>query len=105
MGGGFGASRIQDRRENNCVAEAHLLAKYEDLPSVHDSVCEKRISIYGENMEFWSGRDNEWMVIGVCADESVNNEPFILEVACKCIGETPLMDGVQVIHQGVQEGE
>jgi hypothetical protein len=51
-------------------------------------------------MEFHQGRGNGWFLVGVCADESEeDNEAFSLEIACELIGKTPQRDGIQVAHQ------
>jgi hypothetical protein len=41
----------EDRKKNDCVAEARLLAKYRGLVFV-DPVTEKTFSVYEKNMEF-----------------------------------------------------
>jgi hypothetical protein len=57
-----------NRKKNDCVAEARLLAKYRGLVFVdHDT--EKTFSVYEKNMEFHWGRNNGWFVLAVCSDQ------------------------------------
>ncbi len=38
-------------------------------------------------------------LLGVCAEDGVEDEAFTLELACGMIGDTPQKDGIQVVHQ------
>jgi hypothetical protein len=49
-------------------------------------------------MEFRWGRGNVWFLLGVCADNNVEDEPFSLEIACEFIGESWQRDGIQFLH-------
>ena len=91
----------EDRKKNDCVAEARLLAKYKGLVFV-DPDTEKTFSVYEKNMEFRRGRNNGWFVLAVCSDQndSEDCEAFSLEVACEVIGDTPQADGIMVIREG-----
>jgi hypothetical protein len=50
-------------------------------------------------MEFRCGRGNGWFLLGVCADNGVEDEVFTLELACEMIRDSPQKDGIQVVHQ------
>ena len=91
----------EDRKKNDCVAEARLLVKYRCLVFV-DPDTEKTFSVYEKNMEFRRGRNNGWFVLAACSDQdnSDDYEAFLLEVACKVIGDTPQADGIMVIREG-----
>ncbi len=91
----------EDRKKNDCVAEAMLLAKYKGLVFV-DLDTEKTFTVYEKNMEFRRGRNNGWFVLAVCSDQndSKDCEAFSLEVACEVIEDTPQADGIMVIREG-----
>jgi hypothetical protein len=91
----------EDRKKNDCVAEARILAKYKNL-AFNDPDTGGTFSIWEKNMEFRRGRGNGWMLIATCADDDVDDEAFTLEIACELIGNTPQEAGVEVIHK---EGE
>ena len=84
------------RKKNDCVSEAQLLQKYKGLV-FHDPDTKKEFSIWPHNMEFRRGRGNGWVLIGVCAEDGVEDEAFLLEVACELIGDTPQNDSIQVV--------
>lgn len=88
----------EDRKKNDCVAEARLLEKYKN-PVFHDPDTGATFSIWEKNMEFRRGRGNGWMLIAVCADDDVDDEPFSLEMACELIGSTPQGGGVKVVQK------
>ncbi|KAL3772048.1 hypothetical protein ACHAWU_008070 [Discostella pseudostelligera] len=92
----------EDRRVNDPVAEARLLAKYKNLV-FNDPDTGTTMSIWDKNMEFWRGKSNGWMVIATSADDNVEDEPFALEVVCDLIGQTQQIDGVTIIHKQVDE--
>ena len=52
-----------------------------------------------QNMKFRRGSGNGWFLLGVYAEDGVEDEAFTLELACKMIGDTPQKDGIQVVHQ------
>jgi hypothetical protein len=54
-------------------------------------------------MEFHRGRGNGWFLLGVCAEDGVGDEVFTLELACEMIDETPQKDGIQVVHQELDQ--
>ena len=87
-----------DRKKNDCVAEARILAKYKGLVFV-DPDTDKTFSVNEKNMEFRRGRNNGWFVLASDNDDSEDCEAFSLEVACEVIGDTPQADGVIVIHE------
>ena len=91
----------EDRKKNDCVAEARLLAKYKGLVFV-DPDTEKTFSVVEKNMEFRRGRNNGWFVLAVSSDQDDSDdcEAFSLEVACEVIGDTPQADGIMVIREG-----
>ncbi len=86
------------RKKNDCVSEALLLQKYKGLV-FHDPDSGHDFSIWHNNMEFRCGRGNGWFLLGVCAEDGVEDEAFTLELARKLIGDTPQKDGIQVVHQ------
>ncbi len=96
FGHGWKIGKRKQRKKNDCVAEAQLLAKYKGLV-FHDPDSGKSFSIWEQNMEYPRGRGNGWFLVGVCTDDEDDNEAFLLEIACELIGETPQKDGVQVI--------
>ena len=67
-----------------------MLAKYRGLVFVDP------------DMKFCWGRNNGWFVLAACSDQDNSNdyEAFLLEVACKVIGDTPQADGIMVIREG-----
>ncbi len=85
------------RKKKDCVSEALLLQKYKGLV-FHDPDSGNDFSIWQQNMEFCHGRGNGWFLLGVCAENGVEDEAFTLELACKMIGDTPQKDGIQVVH-------
>ncbi len=54
--------------------------------------------IWHQNMEYRWGRGKGWFLLRVCAEDGVEDEAFMLELACEMIGDTPQKDGVQVVH-------
>jgi hypothetical protein len=85
------------RKKNNCVSEALLLQKFEGLV-FHDPDSGHDFSIWQQNMKFRRGRGNGWFLLGVCAEDGVEDQAFTLELACELIGDTPQKDGIQVVH-------
>ncbi len=75
------------RNKNYCVSEALLLQKYKGLV-FRDPDSGNDFSIWQQNMEFRRGRGNGWILLGVCAEDGVEDEAFTLELACKMIGDT-----------------
>ena len=93
----------QDARKNNyVVAEARLLLKYRGLV-FHDPDTDNGFSIYDQNMEFHRGRGNGWFVLRVCSTNAVEDEGFLLDIACELIGGTPQKEGIQVMFRENQE--
>ena len=86
------------RKKNDCVSEALLLQKYKGLV-FHDPDSGHDFSIWHNNMEFRRGRGNGWVLIGVCAEDGVEDEAFTLELACEMIADTPQKDSIQVVQQ------
>ena len=54
-------------------------------------------------MEFRHGRGNGWFVLRVCSTNAVEDEGFLLELACELIGRTPQKEGIQVMFRENQE--
>ena len=90
------------RKHNDVVAEARLLQKYRGLV-FHDPDKDNGFCIYDQNMEFRRGRGNGWFVLGVCSTNAVEDEGFLLEIACELIGGTPQKEGIQVMFRENQE--
>ncbi len=42
-------------------------------------------------------------MLRVCAEDGVEVEAFMLELVCEMIGDTPQKDGVQVVHQELDQ--
>ncbi len=96
-------SRVEEweedaRKKNDCVSKALLLQKYKGLV-FHDLDSGNDFSIWHQNMEFRRGRGNRWFLLGVCTKDGVEDEAFMLELACTMIGDTPQKDGIQVVHR------
>jgi hypothetical protein len=85
------------RKKNDCVSEALLLQKYKGLV-LHAPDSGNDFCILHQNMEYHRGIGNGWFLLGVCAEDGVEDEAFTLELACEMIGDTPQKDGVQVVH-------
>ncbi len=90
------------RKKNDCVLEALLLQKYKGLV-FHDPNSGNDFCIRHQNMEYRLGRGNGWFLLGVCAEDGVEDEAFTLELAFEMIGDTPQKDGAQVVHQELDE--
>ncbi len=90
------------RKKNDCVLEALLLQKYKCLV-FYDPDSGNDFCIWHQNMEYRRGRGNGWFLLGVCAEDGVEDEAFTLELACEMIGDTPQKDGVQVVAQELDE--
>lgn len=64
-------------KKNDCVAEAMLLEKYKGLVFFDpDNNCS--YTIWNKNLEFQRGRGGGWCAIGVPADKSLDDEPFLI---------------------------
>jgi hypothetical protein len=85
------------RKKNDCVSEALLFKKYKGLV-FHDPDSGNDSCIWHQNMEYRRGRGNGWFLLGVCAEDGVEDKAFTLELVCEMIGDTPQKDGVQVVH-------
>ena len=48
-------------------------------------------------MEFQSGKDGGWQLIGNSCDDSVKDEPFSIELAVMMIGDTNQAPGVEIV--------
>jgi hypothetical protein len=84
-------------KKNDCVSEAQLLQKYKGLV-FHDPNSGNDFCTWPQNMEYRRGRGNGGFLLGVYAEDGVEDEAFVLELACEMIGDTPQKDGVQVVH-------
>ncbi len=67
-------------KKNDCVLEALLLQKYKGLV-FHDPNSGNDFCIWHQNMEYCRGRGNGWFLLGVCAEDGVEDEAFTLELA------------------------
>jgi hypothetical protein len=92
------------RKKNDCVLEALLLQKYKGLV-FHDPNSGNDFCIWQHNIEFRRGRGNGKFLLGVCAEDGVEDEAFTLELACDMIGDTPQKDCIQVVHQELDQEE
>ncbi len=92
------------RKKNDCVSEALLLQKYKDLV-FHDPNSRNDFFIWQQNMEFCRGKRNGWFLLGACTEDGVEDEAFTLELGCEMIGDTPQKDGIQVVHQELDQEE
>ena len=101
MGGRLGE---EARKKNDCVSEVLLLQKYTCLV-FHDPDSGNDFCIWQKIMEFCRGRGNGWFLLGVCTKDRVEDEVFTLELVCEIIGETPQKDGIQVVHQELDQEE
>ena len=85
-------------KKNDCVSSALLLQKCKGLV-FRDPDSGNDFSIWQHNMEFRHGRGNGRFLLGVCAEDGVEDEAFTLELACKMIADTPQKDSIQVVHR------
>ena len=86
-------------KDNDCVAEARLLEKYKNL-AFYDPDEKTTFTIHPDNLEFRRGRDGGWMLIGVAADENVEDEPFeISQVFIDLIAKTEQTVNVTIVHR------
>ncbi len=92
------------RKKNDCVSEALLLQKYKGLV-FHDPDSGNDFCIWQQNMEFRWGRGNGWFLLGVCAEDGVEDEAFTLELVCEMIEDTLQKDGIKVVHQELDQEE
>ena len=60
---------------NICVVEARLLENYKGLV-FEDPDKNTTFTIYEGNLEYHRGKGGGWYLIGVSADDSVEDEPF-----------------------------
>ncbi len=90
------------RKKYDCVSEALLLQKYKGLV-FHDPNSRNDFCIWHQNMEYCRGRGNRWFLLGVCAEDEVEDEAFMLQLACGMIGDTPQKDGVQVVYRELDQ--
>jgi hypothetical protein len=74
------------RKKNDCVPEALLLQKYKVLV-FHDPNSGNDFCIWQQNMEFHRGRGNGWFLLGVCAEDGVEDEAFTLELPFEMMGK------------------
>ena len=78
-----------------------MLAKYKGLVLVNPNTG-KTCFVYDKNMELCRGRGNGWFVLAVSTEQNTDDDDaeydaFLLEVACKVIGDTPQSDVIIVI--------
>ena len=84
-------------KTNDCVAEAKLLEKYKGLVFFDpDNKC--HYTICSKNLEFFKGRNGGWCVIGVPADDKLEDEPFLIgKLVHDLVRETPQEARIRVI--------
>jgi hypothetical protein len=92
------------RKKNECVSEALLLQKYKGLV-FHDPNSGNNVCIWHQHIEFRLGRGNGWFLLGVYAEDGEEDLAFKLELAHEIIGDTPQKDGIQVVHQELDQEE
>ena len=86
-------------KDNDCVAEARLLEKYKNL-AFYDPDEDTTFTIHPDNLEFRRGKGGGWMLIGVSADENVEDEPFeIKQVFIDLIAKTEQTVNVTIVHR------
>ncbi len=90
------------RKKNDCVLEALLPQKYKGLV-FHDPDSGNDFCIWHQNIKYRWGRGNGWFLLRVCTEDGVEDEAFTLELACEMIGDTPQKDGVQMVHQELDQ--
>ena len=57
-------------------------------------------SVYYENLEYRKGWDGGWCVIGVCADDVYDDEPFIVgDMLIEMITATEQESHIQFVYQ------
>jgi hypothetical protein len=88
---------VEARKKNDCVSETLLLQKYKGLV-FRDPDSDNDFCIWERNMEFRCGRGNGWFLLGICATTGVEDEGFLLELACD-MTDTPQREGIQVVHR------
>jgi hypothetical protein len=79
------------RKKNDCESEALLLKKYKGLV-FHDP--NSGNDFWQQNMEFRRGRGSGWFLLGVCTEDGVEDEAFMLELVREMIRETPQKVGI-----------
>ena len=86
-------------KNNDPVAEAWLRVKYQDLV-FFDPDNQTVYSMYGGNLEYQKGQDGGWCLIGVCADDMYDDEPFIIgDMIIEMIAATEQDPHVQIVHK------
>ncbi len=93
---------------NDCVAEARILEKYKDSV-FYDPDTKKTFKVWDGNLEFHRGSRRTGVTKGwglVCINEDGNEEGWLLnEEVVQLIGSHQQVDGIEVIHKEVDEGE
>ena len=81
-------------------AESRLLEKYKNI-AFYDLDENATFTIHPDNLEFRRGRDGGWMLIGVAADENVEDGPFeIKQVFIDLIAKTEQTVNVtSIVHR------
>ena len=82
---------------NNVIAEVRLLEKYKDLV-FYDPNNECVYTVWHKNMEWQSGRNSGWCLIGCPADEKLDDEPFsIAEMVISLIAKSSQYSNFDVV--------
>jgi hypothetical protein len=90
-------------KNNDCVAEARLLEKYKGLVFFDpDNNC--TYTVWNKNLEYQKGGNGGWCVIGVPADDSLDNESFLIgDMIIQLIGDNDQAEHVHVIRASVEK--
>ena len=85
-------------KNNDPVAEARLRVKYQGLV-FFDPDNQTIYSVYSGNLEYRKGWDGGWCVIGVCADDVYDDEPFIVgDMLVEMIAATQQESHIQIVY-------
>ncbi len=86
-------------KNNDPVAEARLRVKYQGLV-FFDPDNKTVYSVYTGNLEYRKGRDGGWCLIGVCADDVYDDEPFIIgDMIIEMIAATEQERHIQIVYK------
>lgn len=86
-------------KKNDPVAEARLKVKYQGLV-FYDPDNEAMYTVFDGNLEFRKGRKGGWCVIGVCADEQFEDEPFMIgDMLVEMIASTDQSSNVTIVSK------
>jgi len=90
-------------KNNDCVTEARLLDTYKGHVSF-GTANNCTYTVWNKNFEYQKGRKGGWCVIGVPADDSLDDEPFLIgDMIIELIGDTDQAEHVRVIRASVEK--